>query len=144
MNGKGFVKLRIAGQNLNFEEITQALSQKPSCTYKKGECYTPKYGDKQPIIYKEDCWLFEVEKQEDETIDATVYRFLTKFEKSKEYINKLSQKAELTLWVSVYPDNEQSNIHLENKTLKLLADIGLVVDFDIMFLKDFYDGTYNK
>ena len=144
MEGKGYVKLRITGQDLNLEQINNELSQQPSFTYRKGDTYTPKFGDKQPIIYKEDCWLFEVEKQEDETIDATVYRFLTKFEKSKEYINKLSQKAELTLWVSVYPDNEQSNIHLENKTLKLLADIGLAVDFDIMFLKDFCDGTYNK
>ena len=144
MEGKGFVKLRITGQDLNLEQINNELSQQPSFTYRKGDTYTPKFGDKQPIIYKEDCWLFEVEKQEDETIDATVYRFLTKFEKSKEYLNKLSQKAELTLWVSVYPDNEQSNIHLENKTLKLLADIGLVVDFDIMFLKDFYEGTYNE
>ena len=144
MEGKGFVKLRITGQDLNLEQINNELSQQPSFTYRKGDTYTPKFGDKQPIIYKEDCWLFEVEKQEDETIDATVYSFLTKFEKSKEYLNKLSQKAELTLWVSVYPDNEQSNIHLENKTLKLLADIGLVVDFDIMFLKDFYDATYNK
>ena len=143
MEGKGFVKLRITGQDLNLEQINKELSQQPSFTYRKGDTYTPKFGDKQPIIYKEDCWLFEVEKQEDETIDATVYRFLTKFVKSKEYLNKLSQKAELTLWVSAYPDNEQGNIHLENKTLKLLADFGLVVDFDIMFLKDFYDVTYN-
>ena len=144
MEGKGFVKLRVTGQDLNLEQINKELSQQPSFTYRKGDTYTPKFGDKQPIIYKEDCCVFDVEKQEDETIDATVYRFLTKFVKSKEYLNKLSQKAELTLWVSVYPDNEQSNIHLENKTLKLLADIGLVVDFDIMFLKDFYDITYNK
>ena len=144
MNGKGFVKLRIAGQNLNFEEITQALSQKPSCTYKKGECYTPKYGDKQPIVYKEDIWVFEVEKQENETIDNMVYNFLTNFENSIEYINKLSSNSDLTLWISVYPDDEKSNIHLENKTLKLIADMGLVIEFDIMFLKDFYEGTYNE
>ena len=92
MEGKGYVKLRITGQDLNLEQINNELSQQPSFTYRKGDTYTPKFGDKQPIIYKEDCWLFEVEKQEDETIDATVYRFLTKFEKSKEYINKLNQK----------------------------------------------------
>ena len=144
MEGKGFVKFRISGQDLNFEQINKSLSQQPSFTYRKGDCFTPKFGDKQPIIYKEDCWFLEVEKQKDETIDAIVYNFLINFEKSKEYLNKLSQKAELTLWVSAYPDDEQSNIHLENKTLRLLADMGLVIDFDIMFLKEFYDGTYNK
>ncbi len=144
MEGNGFVKLKITGQALNFEKIIQELSQRPSFTYRKGDCYTPKFGDKQPIIYKEDCLIFEVEKQEDETIDDTLYKFLTGFIKSKEYINELSQVTDVSLWVSVYPDNEQSNIHLENKTLELLTDMGLDVDFDIMFLKDFYDGTYSK
>ena len=38
--GNGFIKLRIAGQNLNLEEITQRLSQQPSFIYRKGDCYT--------------------------------------------------------------------------------------------------------
>lgn len=139
-----FVKLKITGQSLNFEEIIQELSQRPSFTYRKGDCYTPKFGDKQPIIYKEDCLIFETEKQESETLDDMVYNFLTGFTKLKECRNKLFLNAEVLLWVSVYPDDEQSNIHLENKTLNLLADMGLGVDFDIMFLKDFYDGTNIK
>ena len=144
MHGNGFVKLKITGQSLNFEEIIQELSHKPNFTYRKGDCYTPKFGDKQPIIYKEDCLVFETEKQENETIDDMLYNFLTEFTKSKEYINELSQIIDVSLLVSVYPDNEQSNVHLENRTLKLLTDMGLNVDFDIMVLKDFYDGTYIK
>ena len=142
MKENGFVKLKITGQSLNFEEIIQELSQRPSFTYCKGDCYTPKFGDKQSIIYKEDCLIFETEKQESETLDDMLYNFLTRFANLKECINKLSLDAKVSLWVSVYPNDEQSMIHLENKTLELLADMGLVVDFDIMFLKDFYDGTY--
>jgi len=37
------------------------------------------------------CLLFEAEKQEYETIDDMLYKFLAGFIKSKEYINKLSQ-----------------------------------------------------
>lgn len=144
MEGHSFVKLRITGENLDFEEIIQALSCQPSFTYRKGEHYTPKFGDKQPKVYKEDCLLFETEKQDDETIDDMLYKFLTGFTKSKEYINELSQKADITLWVSVYPDEEQSNIHLGNKTVKLLSDMGLSVDFNIMFLKDLYNGIYKR
>ena len=73
-----------------------------------------------------------------------LYVFLTRFIKSKEYIKELSDNFDATLWVSVYPDDEQSNIHLENKTLKIISDMGLIVDLDIMFLKEFYDGTYSK
>ena len=36
------------------------------------------------------------------------------------------------------------NLNLENKTLKIISDMGLIVDLDIMFLKEFYDGTYSK
>ena len=144
MEGNGFVKLRITGENLNFEEIIQALSCQPSFTYRKGEHCTPKFGDKRPKIHKEDCLLFETEKQDDETIDDMLYKFLTGFTKSKEYINELSKNADITLWVSVYPDEEQSNIHLGNKTVKLLGDMGLSVDFNIMFLKNLYDGIYSK
>ena len=144
MKGNGFVKLRIAGQDLNFEQINKELSQKPSAIYCKGDSYTPKFGDKQPIIYNEDCWIFETEKQEGEMLDDMLYNFLTRFIKSKEYIKELSLNTDVSLWVSVYPDTEQSNIHLENKTIKLLSDMGLVIDFDIMFLKDFYDGNYTE
>ena len=46
--------------------------------------------------------------------------------------------------LAAYPDEEQSNIHLSPNTLKLIADIGISVDFNILFLKEFYHGTYNK
>lgn len=144
MKGNGFVKLIIRGQDINLEEITQKLSQQPSFSYRKGDCYTPQFGDKTPVIYKENCWGLEVEKQECETFDDVLYAFLTRFNGSTEYIKDLVKDHNVIVWVSVYPDEEQGNIHLENKTLKLLADMGLAIDFDIMFLNDFYKGIYNE
>lgn len=143
MKGNAFVKLRITGQNLDFEQLNRELSHQPSFSYRKGDSHTPKIGDKQSVIYKEDCWIFEIEKHEDETIDNMLYGFLTEFKQSQEYLKSLSDN-DVTLWVSVYPDELQSDIHLENKTLKLLADMGLSVDFYVMFLNDFYDGTYKR
>ena len=144
MEGKGFVKLRITGQDLDLEQIKKELLHQPSFVYRKGDCYTPKFGDKKPVVYKEDCWILEGEKQDVETIDGMLYRFLTELEESKKYLKEISDNADVALWVSVYPNSEQSNIHIENNTLKLLADMGLVIDFDIMFLKEFYDATYNQ
>ena len=112
MKGNGFIKLRIAGQNLNLEEITQKLSQQPSFIYRKGDFYTPKFGDKQPIIYEEDCWIFEVEKQEDETFDDMLYAFLTRFIKSKEYIKELSDNLrDVALEIQSSIQNMQSSLN---------------------------------
>ena len=150
MREKGIVYLIIKGQNLKLEQISKELSQQPYITHRKGDTYIPEFGDKQPEIYEEDYWSFKITKHENETIDATVYRFLTKFKKSKEYLNKLSKKADLTLWVCVYTYDKQSMICLEKKTLKLLADFGLIVDFDIMFIddsmfiNDISDEEFNK
>lgn len=144
MKGNGFIKLRIVGQNLKLEEITEKLSQLPSFTYRKGDSHTPKYGKEKAIIYKEDCWLLELEKDENHTFDDMINKFLSNFKNSTDYLKELSSKFDVTLWVSAYPDEEQSNIHLSPNTLKLIADIGISVDFNILFLKEFYDGTYNK
>ena len=144
MEGKGFIKLRISGQDLNFEEITKTLSRQPSFTYHKGDAYTPKFGDKKPIIYKEDCWLFEEALQTGKPLDEAVYAFAAQFEKSKTYLKEAAATNDITLVLSLYPDDEQSNILLMNKTLALLSDMGLSVSVDIMFLKEFYEGTYTK
>ena len=142
MKGNGFIKLRIAGQNLKFEEITEKLSQQPSFTYRRGDAYTPKYGGKKPITYEEDCWLLEKEKDENQTFDVAIKKFVSAFKDSTDYLKELSSSFDVTLWVSAYPDEEQSNIHLSPDTLRLIVNMGISVDFNILFLKEFYDGTY--
>ena len=142
MKGNEFIKLRITGQNLNLEEITEKLSHKPSFTYRKGDSYIPKYADKKPIMYKEDCWLLEVEKDVTQTLDDTIIKFVSNFTDKTGYLQELSGEYDVTLWVSAYPDEEQSNIHLSPDTLKVIADMGISVDFNILFLKDFYEETY--
>ena len=144
MKENGFIKLRIVGQNLKLEEITEKLSQLPSFTYRKGDRYTPKYGEKKAIVYKEDCWLLTLEKDESQTFDDAINEFLSKLKNSTDYLKELSSNFDVTLWISAYPDEEQSNIHLSPDTLKLIANMGISVDLNNLFLKEFYDGTYNK
>ncbi len=142
MQQKGFIKLRISGQNLNFEEISRMLAQQPSFTCRKGDCYTPKFGDKKPVIYEEDCWLLETEKDGELSFDDAIKMFLSKVKKSTDYLKELSSGFDVTLWISAYPDEQQSNIHLSPDTLKMIADMGISVDMNSLFLKELYDGTY--
>ncbi len=142
MTGNGFVKLRISGYGLNLEEITEKLRIKPTFSCRAGEEYTFKSGDNKVATYKEDCWIAETEKRQKETLDQTIERFMLEFQISSEYIKELSNKFDVTLWISAYPDEEQSNIHLSKDTLKVINDMGISLDFNVLFLKDFYDGTY--
>ena len=142
MEKRGFLRLRITGHNLNHKEITSKLNQKPSFLYHEGESYIPEYGDKKAIIYKEDCWLLEIEKDETLTFDDAIFSLLAPYKKSAEFLYELSVTFNVTLWISVYPDQNISNIYLSSKTLKLLSDMGISINFTTSFLKGFYDETY--
>ena len=143
MKGDIFIKLRITGQDIDSEEITHSLVQ-PDFSYHKGDSYTPKYGDKLTITYNEDCFMYERQMLEGETLDQALAAFLSRFEGSAGYIKELSDRYNVTLWISVYPDDEQSSIHLSSDIVSRLADMGVTVDIDMLFLKDFYSGTYSE
>ena len=129
---------------MDFEEITEKLSQQPSSICRKGNSHVSKVGEKKATVYKEDCWLLQVEKDESQSFDDAINTFISKFKDVSEYIKELSSKFDVTLWVSAYPDEEQSNIHLSPNTVKLIADMGISVDFNVLFLKEFYEGNYKQ
>ena len=141
MKGNGFIKLRITGHNLKLEEISEKFARQPGLTYRKGDSYTSKYSDRKPVTYKEDCWMYEVEKSENMTLEAAIEKFVSEFADCADYLKELSEQNNITLWISAYPDEEQDNIHLSPKTLRHIADLGISIDFDIMFLKDFYEKS---
>lgn len=143
MKWNWFVKLKISGHGLNIEEITKKLKQEPDYKFYEGESYTSKY-DNTPITYKEDCWIKGTEKKGDETVENTIERFLSDYTHSASYLQELAGKFNVILCISVYPDEEQSSIHLSTKVLKLISDMGMSIDFDASFLKKFYDGSYTE
>lgn len=139
---KGFVCLRISGTNINLQEVSDMLKTKPSMTHKKGDIHTNKRVSGQVIVHQEDCWIVKTETASNETIEKATKRFLDGLLPSAAYLKNLAGKYNATLWISAYPETEQINLHLSQNTIKRIFDLGITLDFSIMFLKQFYDGTY--
>lgn len=139
-----FINLRISGFGLDLQEISNQIGMIPHCAYKKGDIFVDKKRDGKEVIYQEDCWIAGTETFPNETIEQALERFLKQIIPVSNYVNNLAKKNEVTIWISAYPDDEQTNIHLSVETIRALCEIGVSFDCSTLFLKQFYDGTYEK
>jgi len=137
----GFIKLRIVGEGLDIQRVSDKLGRAPDFSYKKGDIYFNKI-TKSKTVYQENCWMAEAEKKEHETLDECVEVFILGFFRTAKQLKEISEKFSSTFWISAYPENEQSTIHLSKKVIFALGEMGVPVDFTVAFLKDFYDGSY--
>lgn len=144
MENKAFINLRISGEGLNLQEITARLEMSPDYAYKKGDVFIDHKHGGQTIVYQEDCWIAGIESIPKESIGQSIERFLELLKPVSGYLKELAQRSQITVWASIYPENEQMNIHLSSTTIAILHSIGVSFDGSVMFLKQFYDGTYER
>ena len=141
MGIRGFLTLRISGDGLSNEETSKKLGVKSDTFNKKGEKHFNKI-TKTSIIYPEDCWYAGVEIEEEDSFEEVVVCFLKKLQPSAGYLKELSSSFDVTLWLDMYPDNEQMNVHLSNDIISIVSEMGITIDVGAMFLKQFYEGNY--
>ena len=135
---KSFVALRISGNELNTNIISEELGIIPHYTQKKGNPITSKYTNEIVGHYEEDCWIYEIESNCKDTTEMCLERlFLTILPHSK-YLKNLSAKHNVTIWVSIYPDNEQNNLHLSENILKVICEMGATLEISTLFLESLY------
>jgi len=139
---KSYVKLRISGIGLNIQEISSRLGLAPDHVYMKGDICSPRNHSGEEIAYQEDCWIKGIESDEDINVEKTLERFVGTLKSSSDYLKTLSKEHDVTVWVSVYPDSEQANIHIAAPIIIALSEIGATLDCSTLFLKDFYNGMY--
>lgn len=121
-----FIKLRISGSNLPYEEIKAKLKIKAKFNYNKSA----------------NCMIYEKEYDESVSVDNLVGEFVDEFYKERDFLSSLSSSCEMTLWLSLYPDTEQAQIGISNVNLQKIADCGLNLHTTVMFLEKFYNGEY--
>ena len=140
MENRAFISLRISGQELNLREITKQLHMSPTHAYKKGESFLDRWRGGEKIVYREDCWLAETETEPGETPELALTRFVVELLPFTDFLKRLSQSADITILVSVYPESEQVNLHLSPEVIAALYQIGAGFDGSVLFLRQFYDG----
>jgi len=137
-----FIDLRISGLGINIQEISERLSMTPDNAYKKGDIHIDnKYGGEK-IVYEEDCWISEYKANEHMRVDEQLENFLAELKSSSAYLKGLADKHKVTIWVSLFPDIEQANLHISLSTINALSDMGATLDCSMAFLGDFYSGNY--
>jgi len=137
-----FVDLRISGDGLDLDEITEKLGMAPDVSFKKGDVHIDtKFGSK-ATVYQEDCWITGYEYSGEAIFEETLDSFMAKINLSASYIKSLSEMHKITVWISAYPDSEQANIHLSKNSIEIINEIGATLDCSMAFLKEFYEGNY--
>jgi hypothetical protein len=61
---------------------------------------------------------------------------------SKEFIRKLAEIYDITLWVTSYQEKYQYNLRFSKTVLAKISEMGIDVGITAMQLQAFYDGTY--
>lgn len=126
-----FIYFRIWGNDIRSDEITKKLGIKPEMSCKKGE---QRVHRGETITYREDFWLISKTVENTDRTEQEIRTFLISLYKHKEYILSLSKKFNVTLWVTVYNDGIQRNLHFSNEILKMINELGIDLDLTHMNL----------
>ena len=140
---KSFVKLRVAGEGLDVYKISDKLEIENSMAYKKGDDLQSRF-DKEITTAKEDCYLASFESEDNESAEACLGRVLKTLKPHSNYLRSLSEKAEISVWISLYPEEFQMNFHLSPENMKMIIDMGASFDMSAMYLEKLYDGSYRR
>ena len=136
----GSITLRINGEKLDLENISKQLNMEPRYACHSGSKYYDKY-EKSEKLYSEDIWLFSMDMTDDESIDCAINKFVDLFIRFSDF---LAQQESVTIWISLYPETEQFNIHVSKCSISKLCKLGIDFDIEIAHLQTIYDGTYER
>jgi len=143
MLGNCFINLRISGLGLDLNEITNTLRTIPNNAYKKGDKKLCKI-TLEEFEHTEDYWIASVEFDKQQPLENEIEKIILKYLPYAKYLRGLSERSEITFWVSLYPETEQFNVHLTKKSLTALSEMGVTFDCSVAYLQAFYDGTMGQ
>lgn len=131
-----FITLRISGKDLDPEKITKRLALEPDFSCKKDEVRS--YRGEQ-ITYEEGCWSKGEEVSELDNLEQSVQKYLMQYEKCQEQLISISKDHTATLWITLYPEVPQINVHFSQTTLQAISVLGLSLDVSVINLQKLYE-----
>lgn len=130
-----FFSMRITGDNLDFNSISEKLGIKNAVYHNKGISLLQ---NDEEIVFDEDIWESKIEIKDDESLQNVIDKHVELLFRCYQYIKELSSTNEISLWLTVYPDNYQLNFRLSEKTMKMISQMKINFDISIMNLHDLY------
>lgn len=130
-----FIRLHIAADQLDEQTINKTLGIAPTLFYRKGEQRLHKG---KMITYTESCWVLEQEVSDKEDFSVAVEQFLNRFAGKEEPVHRLLAGSDATLWLTLYVEAPQQNVHFSSQTLQRVSRMGIALDISMMSLAELY------
>ena len=122
------VGLRIIGDDLDPEKITQVLSCKPSTSYKKGDTIKSKYKDRVAKIGR---WNLDSELPDESDLEDKIWDILKKVSLDQKAWTTLTESYQVDLFCGVFLETENRGFGLSVDIMKALSRLGIEIGFDI-------------
>lgn len=133
-----FIKLRIAGNKLPFDELIQTFGM--NWIVKQKKFTNERIGTQ--LTGNEDVIAFEEEIDSLCSLEDEVVRFVEQLYCFKSYVKNLSSRYSIKLWLSIYPETDQMNLCFTSKIIEKVSDMGIDIDVSILCLQQFYQGDF--
>ena len=135
-----FICFRISGQGINLNELSTVLGMVPQYSHTRGDIYYDKI-TKQAGTYSDDYWIASVEINDVNETEKRIEALVDSLYRNKEYVQQTSRVHAATLWVTVYQDVIQHNLHFSKNVLAKISELDIDLDITCMQLQEFYRGT---
>jgi len=122
------VSLRFFGNDLDPDELTQALGIEPTKSYRKGDIFR---GKKYDYVRKTGSWLFSIDQCADVHLEAQINALLDKLPSDLEIWHSLTSKFEADLFCGLWLEQWNRCLDFSPKTLQRMGERGLMLQFDI-------------
>jgi hypothetical protein len=126
--------LRIFGDGLMPEEITQMLQCAPTVAQRTGEVI--RYPSGRERIVQRGNWRLDASTAEPEDINGQVRSLLSKLESALEVWKNLVQRFDVDMFCGVFMGGDNDGFSLAPDVMMLLGERGITIDFDIYSADD--------
>jgi len=119
-DGDNQVNFSVRGENLNFDEISDALGISPTSTHRAGD---PSRLKNKPFPC--DAWILESPLALDEPLDVHLRWLTDKLTPHYAYIKSLKAQADLSIWWSYITEEEQNSLVVTSDALDIFTALGI-------------------
>ena len=130
---KSRATLRISGDDLDPDEVTELLGCKPSSSQTKGQKLVGKNTGKVRIA-RFGMWRLEAEQREPEDLDGQISEILNQLNDRLTVWEGISERFDANLFVGFFMEDENEGCSISSESVLKLGERGIELQLDI------YDG----
>ncbi|MGV1804126.1 DUF4279 domain-containing protein [Agrobacterium vitis] len=123
------ISLRIAGDDLDPDEVTRLLGVAPRLAYRKGDQWKNPKGN--PLIGRTGFWTFHVDDFETDDFEEAIFDLLSRIPVTPDVFQMLARRFKVELFCGLFLDDYNAGLGLSPAVMKLLAQRDISLDFDI-------------